>query len=92
MRLIEDWYDAGLAGEGREVHAWTGRMTKNKANGRETFGRQSRSGTLDWYFWQGPCAQRPSNETHCPKGWPLALVLRIGRDGRWRVPHARCAA
>lgn len=69
MRLIKDWYDAGLAGEVREVHAWTGRTTQNNANGLKTFPRQAIPGTLDWDLWQGPRTERPYNETYCPKGW-----------------------
>ncbi len=69
MRLIKDWYDAGLAGDVREVHAWSGRSAKNNINEKISFPAQVVPATLDWDLWQGPCAERPYNETYCPKGW-----------------------
>lgn len=69
MRLIKDWIDAGLAGEVREVHAWTNRTTTNNANARKEFPAQPVPGTLDWDLWLGSVSNRPYNETFCPQGW-----------------------
>ena len=69
MRLIKDWYDAGLVGEVREVHAWTGRTTTNNANARKEFPAQQVPETLDWDLWLGPAEKRPYNEVFVPKGW-----------------------
>ncbi|MGB0372432.1 MAG: Gfo/Idh/MocA family oxidoreductase [Opitutales bacterium] len=69
MRFIKDWYDAGLAGNIMEVHAWTNRTTMNNANARRTFRAQSIPYTLDWELWQGPVLEKEYHETYCPKGW-----------------------
>jgi predicted dehydrogenase len=69
MRLIKDWYDAGLAGNVREVHAWTGRTTRNSANAKKEFPAQPVPDTLDWDLWLGPAKEIPYNETYCPSGW-----------------------
>jgi len=61
MRLIKDWYDAGLVGDVREVHAWTGRTTTNNANAKLNFPAQPVPGTLDWDLWLGPCNERRYN-------------------------------
>jgi predicted dehydrogenase len=69
MRLIKDWYDAGLTGEVREVHAWTNRTTANNANAKKEFPAQPVPETLDWNLWLGPAEECPYNETYVPKGW-----------------------
>ena len=69
MRLIKDWYDAGLVGEVREVHAWTGRTTTNNANAKLNYPAQPVPKTLDWDLWLGPCSERPYNKEFCPAKW-----------------------
>lgn len=69
MRLIKDWYDAGLIGAVHEVHAWTNRTTSNNANAAQTYPAQPIPSTLDWDLWQGPVAERDYNSTFCPAGW-----------------------
>lgn len=69
MRLIKDWYDAGLLGDVREVHAWTGRTTNNNANAKIEYPAQPVPETLDWNLWQGPVNERPYNEEFVPQNW-----------------------
>jgi len=69
MRLIKDWYDAGLVGEVREVHAWTNRTTTNNANAKLNYPAQPVPETLDWDLWLGPCSERPYNKEFCPHLW-----------------------
>jgi predicted dehydrogenase len=69
MRLIKDWYDAGLVGDVREVHAWTGRTTTNNANAKLSYPAQPVPETLDWDLWLGPCSERPYNKEFCPAKW-----------------------
>lgn len=69
MRLIKDWYDAGLLGQVREVHAWTGRTTTNNANAKLEYPAQPIPETLDWDLWQGPANERPYNKEFCPVKW-----------------------
>ena len=81
MRLIKDWYDAGLVGEVREVHAWTGRTTTNNANALLEYPAQPVPETLDWDLWLGPCKERPYNEEFHPKGWRWHWEYGLGGLG-----------
>ena len=69
MRLIKDWYDAGLVGKVMEVHAWTNRTTSNNANARKNYPAQPIPETLNWDLWLGPASERPYNKDFCPRGW-----------------------
>lgn len=69
MRQIKDWYDAGLLGEVREVHAWTNRTTTNNAHAKKEYPGQPIPETLDWDLWQGSVNRRPYNEAFCPNKW-----------------------
>ncbi len=69
MRLIKDWYDSGICGEIREIHAWTGRTTNNNANAKLEYPAQPVPETLDWDLWLGSAAHRPYNKAFCPKNW-----------------------
>lgn len=69
MRLIKDWYDAGLIGEVREVHAWTNRSTPNNHNAQNPLPAEPIPPTLDWDLWSGPAPLRNYNSAICPKGW-----------------------
>ncbi|NJO20750.1 MAG: Gfo/Idh/MocA family oxidoreductase, partial [Spirulinaceae cyanobacterium RM2_2_10] len=70
MRYIREWYEAGLLGTVREVHAWTNRTTTNSANARMPLPlAQPVPGTLDWDLWLGPRSERAYNEAYCPGRW-----------------------
>ena len=69
MKLIREWYDAGLLGEVREVHAWTGRTSSNISNASRLLSAEKVPSTLNWDLWLGPAEQRPYNSSYCPKGW-----------------------
>ena len=69
MKYIREWYEAGLLGEVREVHAWTGRTTNNNANAKRRLPGQPIPSTLNWDLWTGPAALRDYNAAYCPKGW-----------------------
>jgi predicted dehydrogenase len=69
MRLIKDWYDAGLIGNVREVHAWTGRSTPNTYNAAHPLPAEPVPATLDWDLWLGPNAVKDYNSKICPQGW-----------------------
>lgn len=81
MRLIKDWYDAGLIGEVREVHAWTGRSTPNNHNAQNPLPAQPVPSTLDWDLWTGPAALKEYNEQICPSGWRWWWDYGIGGLG-----------
>jgi len=69
MRQIREWYEAGLIGEVREVHAWTGRTTNNTLNAKKTLPAEPIPDTLDWDLWTGPAKLNPYNSKLCPSGW-----------------------
>jgi predicted dehydrogenase len=69
MRLIREWYEAGLIGDVREVHAWTGRTTKNTLNAKTTLVAEPIPDTLDWDLWTGPAKLGPYSSEICPGGW-----------------------
>ncbi|MFC1761416.1 Gfo/Idh/MocA family protein [Planctomycetota bacterium] len=69
MRQIRDWYEAGLIGEVREVHAWTNRTTKNILNAKTTLSAEPIPDTLDWDLWIGPAQLGSYNSKICPQGW-----------------------
>ena len=69
MRLIKDWYDAGLLGDVSEVHAWNGRSTPNNWNAEHPLRAQPVPETLDWDLWTGPAELKDYNSSICPSGW-----------------------
>lgn len=69
MKYIREWYEAGLLGDVREVHAWTGRTTSNVSNAKRTLEAQKIPPTLDWDLWLGPAPETAYNEELCPAGW-----------------------
>jgi predicted dehydrogenase len=69
MRMIRDWYDAGLIGKVREVHAWTNRTTTNTSNSKIKLPAEPVPSTLDWDLWTGPAVIGAYNKKFCPAGW-----------------------
>ncbi|MCH7226212.1 Gfo/Idh/MocA family protein [Haloferula sp. A504] len=71
MRYIREWYEAGLAGEIVEVHAWTNRTTKNNTNAErfKDLPGIPVPGHLDWDLWQGPVPEKRLLEGLVPSGW-----------------------
>lgn len=69
-RLTNEWIQAGVIGEVREVHAWSdraGRLWK-QGIGRPT-DTPAIPATLDWDLWLGPVAERPYHPAYCPHSW-----------------------
>jgi predicted dehydrogenase len=69
-RLTNEWIQAGIIGEVREVHAWSdraGRLWKQGINRPE--GTPAIPATLDWNLWLGPAADRPYHPAYCPHAW-----------------------
>jgi predicted dehydrogenase len=69
-RLTNEWIQAGVIGEVREVHAWTDRAGKLWKQG---IGRPTDTppvpATLDWNLWLGPIRERPYHSAYAPFGW-----------------------
>jgi predicted dehydrogenase len=69
-RLTNEWIQAGVIGEVREVHAWSdraGRLWK-QGIGRPT-DTPPTPATLDWNLWLGPVRERPYHSAYAPFGW-----------------------
>ncbi|GAB3931725.1 Gfo/Idh/MocA family protein [Mucilaginibacter myungsuensis] len=60
VRLMQEWYDAGLIGDIKEVYCWTNRPIWPQGNGMKwpTESREVRD-TLNWDLWQGTAKARP---------------------------------
>lgn len=69
-RLTNEWIQAGLIGEVREVHVWSDRAGRLWKQGitRPTETPAIPAG-LDWDLWQGPVAARPYHPAYCPHSW-----------------------
>jgi predicted dehydrogenase len=69
-RLTNEWLQAGVIGEVREVHVWSdrpGRLWKQGiARPRET---PPVPATLDWDLWLGPMPFRPYHPAYAPVSW-----------------------
>ncbi len=69
-RLTNEWIQAGVIGEVREVHCWSDRAGRLWKQG---LGRPADSPpipkTLDWDLWLGPVKERPYNPAYCPFAW-----------------------
>ena len=69
-RLTNEWIQAGVIGEIREVHVWSdraGRLWK-QGIGRPA-DRPPVPATLDWNLWLGPIAERPYHPAYVPVNW-----------------------
>lgn len=69
-RLTNEWIQAGVIGDVREVHVWSDRAGKHWKQG---IGRPADTpsipATLDWNLWLGPMPERPYHPAYAPFGW-----------------------
>lgn len=71
IRLIKEWFDAGILGEVREVHCWTDRPMPPwfiKPASNPPTSERAPAG-LDWELWQGPVTARPYATDYLPQRW-----------------------
>jgi predicted dehydrogenase len=76
IRLLSEWFQAGVLGEVREVDAWcslsyypwghAGWSSKWSERPKET---PPIPATLDWDVWIGPAAMRPYHRAYHPVSW-----------------------
>jgi predicted dehydrogenase len=69
-RLTNEWIQAGIIGEVREVHTWSDRagLLWKQGIGRPTEAPPVPS-TLDWNLWLGPVRERPYHPAYLPLRW-----------------------
>jgi predicted dehydrogenase len=69
-RLTNEWLQAGVIGEVREVHVWSDRAGHLWKQG---IGRPKERPpvppTLDWDLWLGPVRERPYHPAYAPVSW-----------------------
>ena len=69
-RLTNEWIQAGVIGEVREVHVWTDRAGKRWKQGiGRPAGRPVIPNSLDWDLWLGPAPERPFHSAYVPVYW-----------------------
>jgi len=69
-RLTNEWIQAGIIGEVREVHVWSDRAGRLWKQG---IGRPAETpavpATLHWDLWLGPVQERPYHPAYVPANW-----------------------
>jgi len=69
LRQTFEWIRAGVIGEVREVHAWTGasRWSKKYTHGRPA--EEPVPSGVNWDLWIGPREMRPYSSAYTPVTW-----------------------
>ncbi|WP_075603481.1 Gfo/Idh/MocA family protein [Saccharicrinis aurantiacus] len=87
IRNIKEWYDQGLLGEVKEVHAWfNGPDFQGNWFGKPaTYPPEAQQvpAGLDWDLWMGPQTMRPFNECYVPRRWRSWYDLGNAELGDW---------
>jgi predicted dehydrogenase len=88
IRLVKEWYEAGLLGNVTEVIAWF----DGPEFGPDKYFRKPLSFPpaeepvptyLDWDLWLGPAASRLYNSVYAPKTWRSWFDFGNGELGDW---------
>jgi len=87
IRLIKEWYDAGLLGNVSEVYAWF----PGPKFGSRYFARPASLPPpesplpegFEYDLWLGPAQQRPFNELYHPRRWRGFWDFGTGQFGDW---------
>jgi len=88
IRYVKEWYDAGVLGDVREVHAWFNGpdfVTAPYFRIPATFPPPSAPvpATLDWDLWLGPVKKRPYSPAYVPLTWRGYWDFGCGELGDW---------
>jgi predicted dehydrogenase len=88
IRLVKEWYEAGLLGNVTEVIAWFDGPTfgpDKYFNKPASFppAEQPIPANFDWDLWLGPAAFRPYNSVYAPKTWRSWFDFGNGELGDW---------
>ncbi len=68
IRSAKEWYEAGILGEVREIHAWTNRPTWPQGMSEPAVADPCPT-TLDWNVWLGASRERPYSKAIAPTNW-----------------------
>ena len=88
IRLIKEWYEAGILGEVEEIHAWIGGYNFGKGHYfdlPENFPPQENQipDHLNWDVWLGPRKNRDYNSIYAPRSWRGFFDFGNGKLGDW---------
>lgn len=88
IRLIKEWYEAGVLGEVKEVIAWQGKLNFEKDgyfDKPNSFPPEKHEipAHLDWDLWLGPAAERDFNNIYAPQTWRGFFDFGNGKLGDW---------
>ena len=88
IRQVKEWYEAGILGEVREVHAWFGEFNFKPGHWWDKPSefppkKQNIPKTLDWNLWLGPAKNRNYNKVYVPKSWRGFFDFGNGQLGDW---------
>ena len=88
IRLIKEWYEAGILGQVKEVHAWIGSFNFRPGHywtKPESFPppKHPVPDYLDWDLWLGPAKFRDFNSAYAPKSWRGFYDFGNGQLGDW---------
>ncbi|GAA4237963.1 Gfo/Idh/MocA family oxidoreductase [Postechiella marina] len=90
IRSVKEWYDLGLLGEVKEIHAWFNGPKFDpspkgwfcKPDNYPPIGKTIPK-TLDWNLWQGPTKRRDYSPFYLPRFWRHHFELGTGMLGDW---------
>ena len=85
IRLMKEWIDAGVAGDVREVHAWSPEFPERYflRPASLPLPAETPPPTLDWDLWLGPAEKRPDHSTIAPVRWRGWWDFGNGMLGDW---------
>jgi predicted dehydrogenase len=88
IRLVKEWYEAGVVGEVREVHAWFHGPDFVKGpyfSIPPSFPAPTAQppATLDWDLWLGPAKKRKYSSAYAPLTWRGWWDFGCGELGDW---------
>jgi predicted dehydrogenase len=73
IRLVKEWFEAGVLGEVKEVHCWTDRPKGKVGFINPPPAQPAKTAPvpegLSWDLWQGPVASRDYSPEYLPQFW-----------------------
>ncbi|GGA83026.1 Gfo/Idh/MocA family protein [Puia dinghuensis] len=68
VRLMQEWYNAGLIGDATAIHVWTNRPVWPQGLAKPT-GTETIPTELNWDLWQGPAQADDYHKAYLPFNW-----------------------